>query len=233
MKTNFKQSFRVMKQLPLCLSLAFLAFLSYQAFFPSMPSNAAEATAELEIEIEPTLEMALDKTTISLTDGSETEVLPSSEGTEVTGEVNVYVTTNNSAGYQLSVYTQDGSTDMKHINTNVTASITATGGGTTLSPNTWGFQSSNIPGSWVAVGESESSAAPVNLSGSASSSGICSDILIASGDIDAYDQCVEDGTAEKNTITFGANVTDSLPSGRYTNDVVFSVTAPLSTVSSH
>lgn len=232
MKINFKQSFRVMKQLSLCLSLAFLAFLSYQTFFPSAPSNAAEATAELEIEVEPTLEMALDKTTISLMDGSETEVLPSSEGTQVTGEVNVYVTTNNSAGYKLSIYTQDDTTAMKHINTNVTASIAATGGGTSLSPNTWGFQSANVPGSWVAVGANESGAATVNASGSASS-GICSDILIASGDTDAYDQCVEDGTAEKNTITFGANVTDALPSGRYTNDVVFSVIATQSAVSGH
>lgn len=227
MKTNFKQSFRVMKQLPLCLSLAFLAFISYQAFFPSMPSNAAEATAELEIEIEPTLEMALDKTTISLTDGSETEVLPSSEGTEVTGEVNVYVTTNNSAGYKLSVYTQDDTTAMKHINTNVTASIAATGGGTSLSPNTWGFRSASAGGDWTAVAASESDTPKYITEHGGATSSICTDIKTN------YESCYQSNAAEKNTVTFGANVTDALPSGRYTNDVVFSVVAIQSSVSGH
>lgn len=232
MKTNIKQKSRVIQKLPLALPLALLAFLSYQVLFPSVPSNAAEAEVELELEIEPTLELALDQTTVTLKDeDDETEVLPSSEGTEVTGEVNVYVTTNNPNGYKLSVYTQDTTTAMKHINTNVSASIAATSGGANLGTNTWGFQSNNVPGSWVAVGANEGSAAPVNNAGGKTSA-ICTDILNKTG-ATAYESCYAAGTAEKNTITFGANITDALPSGRYTNDVVFSVVATPSSISGH
>ncbi|MBR3414704.1 hypothetical protein IKG73_01650 [Candidatus Saccharibacteria bacterium] len=215
---NITQKIRVLKKLPLDMSLAFLAFLSYQALFPSVPSNAATTDVELELEVAPTLEMALDKTNLTLANNGETDILPTSEGVQVTGDVNVYVTTNNTSGYRLSVYTQDPTQDMKHINSNVSASISPTSGGSTLATDTWGFQSNNLPGSWVAVGANEGNAAPVNTMGSATSS-ICTDIATN------YESCYSSGAAEKNTVTFGANLTDALPSGRYTNDVVFSVVA--------
>ena len=224
MKKNITQKFRVIKKLPLGMSLAFLAFLSYQAFFPSVPSNAATAEVELELEVAPTLEMALDKTSLTLTNNGETEILPTSEGVQVTGDINVYVTTNNPEGYSLELYTQDATTDMKHINSNVSASIAATNGGSTLAANTWGFRSNETSGSWVAVAASASATpAYVTEHGEASSS-ICTDIATN------YESCYESGAAKKNTVTFGANITDALPSGRYTNDVVFSVVAPPSSV---
>lgn len=202
-----------------CLTIAvgFLGFASFEVLFPAAPSNAANtASAAISVDVEPTLEMALDSTTVSLMTNGDSSVLPTSSGVLATGDINVYVTTNNT-GYRLSVYSSSETNSMKHINTNVNASISPTSGGVSeLAADTWGFKYGSAT-NWTAVGVGENSAARIS-SGSATTA-ICNNIETN------YAACATAGTANRHTVTFGANVTDSLPSGRYTNNVVFSVVA--------
>ena len=51
-------------------AFSFLSFLSFNALFPAIPSNAvssASTVADLELEIEPTIEVAIDTETLNLT----------------------------------------------------------------------------------------------------------------------------------------------------------------------
>ena len=216
------------------LAFLFLAGVLGQMLFPVIPGKAATDDVEVELELEPTIEMALDKTSLTLYDSSQCETgdtedecaargtLPTSTGTQVSATMNVYVTTNAANGYTLKVYTLNPTNEMKHINSGVTADIDpVSAGSVTLSANTWGFKYGS--GNWMAVGASESSQTTIIENGE-KSSGVCSAILNKTG-ASAYESCVLAGTAKKNPITFGANVTDALPSGRYTNDVVFSAVA--------
>ena len=59
-------------------AFAFLGTLTYQSLFPAVPSNAAtEATAvtDLELEVEPTIEVAVDTQTLNLAYNGETDIL--------------------------------------------------------------------------------------------------------------------------------------------------------------
>ncbi|MBQ9029388.1 hypothetical protein IJ114_01300 [Candidatus Saccharibacteria bacterium] len=199
------------------IAMVFLGFTSFETIFPAAPSSAANtASSSINVDVDPTLEMALDSTTVSLMANGESSVLPTSSGVLATGDINVYVTTNNT-GYRLSIYSSSETNSMKHINTNVTAGISPTAGGVSdLAADTWGFKYGTAT-NWTAVGVGESSAARIS-SGSATTA-ICEDIE------NNYAACATAGTANKHTVTFGAKVTDSLPSGRYTNNVVFSVVA--------
>ena len=199
------------------IGMGFMGFLSFEVLFPATPSNAAStAAAEISVDVEPILEMALDSNSVSLTAGGEDEILPNSEGVLATGDVNVYVTSNSSA-YKLTVYSASDTNSMKHVNTNVNASILPTSGGVSeLSTDTWGFKYGSAS-SWTAVGQGESNASRV-ATGNATTS-ICEDLETN------YAACEAEGSVNKHTVTFGANVTDALPSGQYTNNVVFSVVA--------
>lgn len=199
------------------IGIGFMGFLSFEVLFPATPSNAAgTATTELSVDVEPTLEMALDSNTVSLSANGESEILPSSDGVLATGDINVYVTSNSSS-YKLTVYSASDTNSMKHVNTNVNASILPTSGGVSeLDTDTWGFKYGSAS-NWTAVGQGESNSSRV-ATGSATSA-ICDDIETN------YEACEAEGSVNKHTVTFGAKVTDALPSGRYTNNVVFSVVA--------
>ena len=196
--------------------VAFLGFVTYQCLFPPASTEAATATANLSAVVEPVLEIAVDTSSLALSYGGQTNITPTAAGVTATGDVNVYVSTNNTAGYTLSIYTNDTTTAMKHSNTNVETAINATAGNVSnLAANTWGFKYGSQP--WKPVGASSSNTVTVNDGGTKTSS-ICNNITTN------YASCYAAGSAEKNTVTFGANLTDSLPAGSYTNHVVFSVT---------
>lgn len=217
--SNKKSIFRALGYLCSGTAFAFLGLIAYQVLFPAAPSNAATsgtATAEVNVEVEPTLEIALDTTELDLRASDESEILPNASGVLATGTVNVYVTTNEKNGYRLKVYSNSASDEMKHINTNVNASISATAGGlTTLAGDTWGFKYGSAT-TWTAVGTDPDANSGYITDGDATTS-ICSDLSNPT-------DCPV-GSVNTHTVTFGANVTDALPSGRYTNDVVFSVIA--------
>ena len=205
--------YNVFRVFSLGATLVFLGILSHQSFFPAAPSSAetmSTATAELQLEIEPTIEMALDKTVLSLAADGETEVLPTAEGITATGDINVYVSSNGVYGYRLGMYAQD-SQEMKHINSEITSSILPVADQNTgLTANTWGYLHD---GNWVAVSGDSGNASQIVSDGNPTA--VCDDLATN------YVTCAENGSAEKETVTFGAKVTDSLPSGRQTSNVVF------------
>ncbi len=191
---------------------AFFSLMSFEAFFPiAMSSADSSASATLELDVEPTLGMALSDTSLSLAYNGETEILPTSAGVTATGSLDVYVATNGASGYSLSMYTPEHA-DMKHINSSVSNSITSTTGGANLAKNTWGFYNSTL-GSWIGIGEGSNNSTTIIDNGA--SVNVPCDLSTT-----APTSCAN-GTIDSTTITFGANISDSLPAGRYTNDVVF------------
>ena len=215
-----------LKHLATGSAVAFLAFSSFQILFPAVPSNAATeatATANLELEIEPTIEVAVDTQSLNLAYNGETDILPTSEGVTATGDINVYVTTNGISGYTLSLYSQSPTNEMTNINSAVTSKISPTTGGATLSGNTWGYQYDG--GNWAAVSDDVANPSIITNNGTTPSA-LCPDLATN------YATCYSSNprTADKYTVTFGANITDALPAGRYTNDVVFSAIAKSPTV---
>ncbi|MBQ8992414.1 hypothetical protein IJ090_03220 [Candidatus Saccharibacteria bacterium] len=216
---KLKQKLRVIKYLPVALVAVFLGFLAYNCLFPPASTEAATATASLSAEVEPVIELALDTSSLALSYNGETEITPTSGGVTATGTVNVYVSTNNTTGYTLRAYTSDSTTSMTHSNANVSTSIAATGGNTsTLEANKWGFRRGNET-TWYPIGASSTGTAGL-ITENGSETGLCTSDLSTN-----YASCYSAGTAEKTTITFGANLTDSLPAGSYTNHVVFSAIA--------
>ena len=216
-KKNLK--FEFLKYYAIGAAFAFLACVTAQVFFPSVPSNAATsatASAELQLVIEPTLEMAIDKTSLSLQDGQgNTEILPTAAGTLATGDVNVYVTSNSSS-YTLKLYSQSETNSMKNINTDITESIAPIStSASSLPGGTWGFKYGS--NQWQAVGLSATGSDGVITNNGAQTT-ICNTIA-------TNPEGCASGSVEKRTITFGASITENLPSGRYTNDVVFSAIA--------
>ena len=214
-------------------AFSFLSFLSFNALFPAVPSNAASSAstiADLELEIEPTIEVAVDTQNLNLAYNGETDVLPTSEGVTATGDINVYVTTNGISGYTLSLYTQNPTNEMKNVNSAVSTTIAPTIGGSTLANNTWGFQYNGS--NWTAVSDDATNPSVLVSSNSANTT-LCNNLSGLSGNTESLEQCVTNGSASKATVTFGANITDTLPAGRYTNDVVFSAIAKAPSAQHH
>lgn len=216
--SNKNNHFMAVKSVSASVATLFLAFMMYQILFPPASSEAATATAQLSVDIEPIIELAINKTSVTLKNGSESEILPTAAGVTATGDVDVYVSTNSVDGYELSLYTQDASTAMTHINSNVSASIPAIAtSSASLPAGSWGFQYNG--GNWTAVGAGSGNSA---LVANGNATGLCDDFATS------YASCYSSGKAEKKTITFGASITDTLPAGTYTNNVVFSAIATAS-----
>ncbi len=219
------------------LSFAF----SFSTLYPSIPSNATSSStpssstkgAEVGVNVKEFIKLAVDKSALALADGSgHTTISPSPEGTTISGEVNVAVTTNTEKGYDLSVYTQDSSNGMIHENVNVDTEIEAvnnitgyddTTGISTLGNDTWGFQKSekggSASGNWFAVGESSSSPTTID-STSEDDPSFCSNLSYPLNNTG----CSVDTYSTYN-INFGAKLTSALPAGTYRNNVVFSAVA--------
>ena len=131
------------------------------------------------------------------------------------------VTTNNGYGYDLNVATNDSARGsiaanaMKHTNTSVQTAILPTSGGSTLSENTWGVKVGS--GNWMTV--SADAENPTTLTSGSKTSSLCTSIATYAS------SCTEGTSYELTTVTFGANVTDSLPAGTYENTVLFTATA--------
>ena len=192
--SNQNKEHRFLRFLSFGIVFSFFSFMSFKVFFPASPSSA-DTSASI---------------------AASTDILPTSEGVTATGSIDVYVTTNSLSGYDLRMYSSSGTTSMTNINSAVSASIAPTTGGSTLSNNTWGYQSNYVPGSWVAVGDGADNAKPLTNPTSSPNATLCDLTDIANCESNSYDT---------TTVTFGAKITDSLPAGRYTNDVVFTAIA--------
>ena len=206
--------------------------------YPSAPSSAnssSSSTLAVGASVQEFLRLAVDVSEVALADSQgHTTISPDpNNGTQITGDINVAVTTNTGNGYNLTVATQDNTKNMSHSLPNVDATINsidtisgydASTGASSLSNNTWGFRK-NIGTSeepvytnWYAVGAKDSTGTVIDSPGEGTGA-YCDSLsypLNQSG-------CNPSSYRTYN-INVGAKLTSSLPAGTYTNDIVFSAT---------
>ena len=237
MRTNYHKGGKKEKALAAGVLAAFMGLLAFSlqsVLYPVAPSKAQgqEMSAEVGVNVREYIKVAVDKSTLALADAQgHTTISPDpNTGTQITGEVNVAVTTNTIKGYTLSIYTQDTSKNMTHSNPSVSTAIQsidtvsgydATTGASSLSNNTWGFRryQAGAYGNWFAVGENEGNGTIID-SPSEEDSDYCENLSYP------LDQtgCAS-STYNTYQIGFGAKLTSELPAGTYTNNVVFSAVA--------
>ena len=223
--------------LSLCGLVALSAVTARMMLYPAASTHAenlsSAMSAEVGVNVKEYIKLAIDTDELALADSQgHTTITPDANGTQITGEVNVAVTTNTIKGYTLSIFTQDNSKSMTHSNSGVSTAIQsidtvsgydATTGASNLSNNTWGWREHLSGGytNWFAVGENESNGT-----------------IIDSTDEDDPVYCAESDFSyplpnancassayNSYTIGFGAKLTSELPAGTYTNNVVFSAVA--------
>jgi len=124
-------------------------------------------------------------------------IAPSPSGKEAKGEITINVTTDNPSGYSLYLSTIDVSTTLTHANGTDTIAMTSNTVAGTLLSNTWGYNKglASITSTFLAVPPPASTA-------------------IISSSADPI-------TNDKTTVTIGVKADTTLPSGLYSNTVVF------------
>ena len=191
-------------------SAAFLLLLAALLFAPaaSQPEAAAEESANPNPSIstyasDPTASINLPST-IDFAD-----VLPTAAGVTTTASANLTITTANSGGYSLYFYSSNGNNSLTPINPNNSSSISSTPTTTeldNLNNNTWGY----------------------NLSTEASTSNTTTYSAIPTSSttpIQTKDTSTTNSANDTYTISLGAKVDNTIPSGVYSNDLTVAVVA--------
>ena len=236
-----------LKTSTLLTSLSLIALFALSAFslssilYPSAPSSAnsssasSSSTLAVGASVQEFLRLAVDVSEVALADSQgHTTISPDpNTGTEITGDINVAVTTNTGNGYNLTVATQDNTKNMTHSLPTVDTAINsidsisgydASTGASNLSNNTWGFRKNTgtvqepVYTNWYAVGAKDSTGTVIDSPGEGTGS-YCDSLsypLNQSG-------CNPSSYRTYN-INVGAKLTSALPAGTYTNDIVFSAT---------
>ena len=142
-------------------------------------------------------------------------VTPTPNGATTTATAELVVTTSNSASYNLYLYSSDGDNSLRPANSANISQINATAGdvGLTLSslkPNTWGY---NL-GTSAPDDNTIYSAVPTN----------------DSTPIQTKDTSATAQADDHYTLSLGANVDTSIPSGRYSATLVVAVVAEPATM---
>ena len=137
-------------------------------------------------------------------------VTPTPDGATTTATADLTVTTTNSASYSLYLYSSDGDNSLRPKISANTSSIIATAGGvgltlSSLEPNTWGYNLGT-------------SAPDDNMTYSA----IPTD---NSTPIQTKDTSSTNSANDTYTLSFGAKVDTSIPSGVYSNTLTIAVVA--------
>ena len=138
------------------------------------------------------------------------DVLPTPSGATTTATADLTVTTSDSAGYSLYLYSSDGDNSLRpKISANISKIIaTAGGAGLTLSslePNTWGY---NL-GTTAPTDATTYSAVPTDNS----------------TPIQTKDTSDTNSANDTYTLSFGAKVDSTIASGTYSNALTVAVTA--------
>ena len=177
--------------------------------FPPLP-DSARATEETDNT--PTTYSASPTVGISLPNSIRfNDVTPTEEGATTTATTNLTVTTANSDGYHLYLYPSDGNTSLTSSNPANISTIDAINNGgvsltlSSLEPNTWGYNlgTSAPDTNTTYFGMPADSATPIQ-SKDTSSTGAANDPY---------------------TLSFGAKVDSTLPSGEYSTTLTLSVVA--------
>ena len=191
-------------------SAAFLLLLAALLFAPvaSQPEAAAEESANLNPNIsthasDPTASINLPST-IDFAD-----VLPTAAGVTTTASASLTITTSNSGGYSLYFYSSNGNNSLTPINPNNSSSISSTPTTTeldNLNNNTWGY----------------------NLSTEASTGNTTTYSTIPTSNttpVQTKDTSTTNSANDTYTLSLGAKVDNTIPSGVYSNDLVVAVVA--------
>lgn len=177
-------------------SAVFLLTFAAMLFAPAASQQRAAATeGENDIStyaVTPTVGISLPAS-IDFDD-----VLPTPSGATTTATVNLTITTSDSAGYSLYLYSSDGDNSLKPKISANTSSIIATAGGvgltlSSLEPNTWGY---NL-GTSAPTDATTYSAVPTD----------------DSTPIQTKDTSDTNSANDTYTLSFGAKVDASIPSG--------------------
>ena len=191
-------------------SAAFLLIMAAMLFAPAASQPEALATddnsAISTYAATPTVGISLP-TSIDFAD-----VLPTPSGATTTATANLTVTTTDSAGYRLYLYSSDGDNSLRPKNSSLAniSKINATAGdvGLTLSslePNTWGY---NL-GTEAPTDATTYSAVPANNS----------------TPIQTKDTSDTNSANDTYTLSFGAKVDTTTASGAYSNALTVAVVA--------
>ena len=137
-------------------------------------------------------------------------VTPTPDGATTTATADLTVTTTNSASYSLYLYSSDGDNSLRPKISANTSSIIATAGGvgltlSSLEPNTWGY---NL-GTEAPTDSTTYSAVPTDNSTS----------------IQTKNTSSTNSTNDTYTLSFGAKVDTSIPSGAYSDTLTIAVVA--------
>ena len=172
-------------------------------------SNATTTTTEDDSAIStyaatPTVGISLP-TSIDFAD-----VLPTPSGATTTATADLIITTTDSAGYSLYLYSSDGDNSLRPKISANTSSIIATAGGvgltlSSLKPNTWGY---NL-GTEAPTDSTTYSAVPTDNS----------------TPIQTKDTSDTNSANDTYTLSFGAKVDSTIASGAYSNALTVAVVA--------
>ena len=137
-------------------------------------------------------------------------VTPAPNGATTTATADLTVTTTNSASYSLYLYSSDGDNSLRPKISANTSSIIATAGGvgltlSSLKPNTWGY---NL-GTTAPTDGTTYSAVPTDNS----------------APIQTKNTSSTNSANDTYTLSFGAKVDTSIPSGAYSNTLTIAVVA--------
>ena len=189
-------------------SAAFLLIMAAMLFAPAASQPAASATENNSgistYATAPTVGISLP-TSIDFAD-----VLPTPSGATTTATADLTITTSDSAGYSLYLYSSDGDNSLRPKISANTSSIIATAGGvgltlSSLKPNTWGY---NL-GTSTPDDNTTYSAVPTDNS----------------TPIQTKDTSSTNSANDTYALSFGAKVDTLIPSGAYSNTLTISVVA--------
>ena len=165
-------------------------------YSPVVGSHAEEnANLKVQATVNPVASLTLDVSNLSFA------ITPTTSGVFESKPVNATVNTNSTGGYELYFSSIDNETGMKNVDENVSSEITSDFSGMVTSEgmpaNTWGYSLNNTDFSKIPALNSQATIK----------------------NIDHYP-----GTNERTTtINIGTKISSSLPSGKYSKDVIFSV----------
>ena len=189
-------------------SAAFLLIMAAMLFAPAASQPEASAVEDNSgistYAATPTVGISLP-TSIDFDD-----VLPTPSGATTTATADLTITTTDSAGYSLYLYSSDGDNSLRPNNFANISKINATAGdvGLTLSslkPNTWGY---NL-GTEAPTDTTTYSAVPTNNS----------------TPIQTKDTSATNSANDTYTLSFGAKVDSTIASGAYSNALTVAVVA--------
>ena len=186
------------------ISCCALMILFGLMLFPSLP----QATYAAIPEVTPSTDTSVGIELPASIDFD--SVTPTPDGATTTATADLTITTTNSASYSLYLYSSDGDNSLRPNNSANISKINATAGdvGLTLSslePNTWGY---NL-GAEVPTDSTTYSAVPTDNS----------------TPIQTKDTASTNSANDTYTLSFGAKVDTSIPSGAYSNTLTIAVVA--------